>query len=284
MRNGPIILDGVRLARRRAADLAARSRRVTERRGEPPRLALVAFADHEGEAPFARRKARAARSIGVDIVPLILPHDATTDAAEQAVRTLLKVGRWDGVFIEFPYPPGVAGDAVERLIPEEADLDIMTPARMQRYLAGLDPHPPLTVAAALELLDAYGVEIGELPGVVIAEESPFARSFVEALARKGAAMRPLLAPDDPEIDEHLRDARLVVASASRPGLITTAKLAPGTVAIDVGYYNPGGRGDLDTDHGIGHLAAIAPVPGSIGPMTISVLLERLVQTAEVHLG
>lgn len=280
---GPVILDGVRLARQRQLMLADRVRRIAERRGDPPRLALVAFADDDGGAPFAARKARAANAIGVELVPLILPHDTTTAAAQHAVRTLLAMGSWDGVFVEFPYPPAVEGDAVERLIPEEADLDIMTPARMQRYLDGLDPHPPLTIAATLELLDAYDVAIAGRRGIVIAETSPFALSFGEALARRGAEMRPPVSPDAHDLDDHLRDAQLVVVSAARPGLIPTTKLAGGAVAIDVGYFNPGGSGDLDTTHGIEHLAAIAPVPGSIGPMTISMLLQRLIETAEARL-
>lgn len=276
----PIILDGARLARERASALAARAAAVAASRGYAPRLALVAFADERGATPFAERKARAAADVGVEIVTSALPAGVTTGEVEREVRALLGRGPWDGVFVEFPFPPGVDGDAVTALIPEAADLDIMTPARVRRFLDGYDPLPPLTIAAGLELLDAYTVPVEGLRGVVIAESSPFAHCFREALARRGAAMAPLLEPEAPDLEHHLRDAELVVVSAGRPGLVGSGSLAPGAVVIDVGYFNDGGRGDVDTTEGIAHLAAIAAVPGGVGPMTISALLERLIAFAE----
>lgn len=276
----PILLDGARLARERAPALAARAAAVGARRGCAPRLALVAFADELGAAPFATRKVRAGAAAGVEVAPLIMPAGVTTGEAAGEVAAFLEEGPWDGVFVEFPFPAGVDGDALTALIPEAADLDIMTPARVDRFLAGIDPLPPLTIVAGLELLDAYAVEITGLRGVVVAEDSPFAHCFREALARRGALMAPLLAPTAPDLARRTREAELVVVSAGSPGLVGSGELAPGAVVIDVGYFNPGGRGDVDLAAGTDHLRAIAPVPGGIGPMTISVLIERLIAFAE----
>jgi methylenetetrahydrofolate dehydrogenase (NADP+)/methenyltetrahydrofolate cyclohydrolase len=235
-------------------------------------------------APFAARKVRAGAAAGVEIMPLVLPAGVTTIAAERAFAELLEEGPRDGVFVEFPFPAGVDGDSIVALIPEAEDLDIMTTSRVRRYLAGLDTLPPLTISAGLELLDAYGVETKGLQGIVVAESGPFAQSFREALARRGAAMAPLVPPDDPDLVLRAREAELVVVSAGRPGLIRSEALAPGAVVIDVGYFNAGGRGDVDTTGGCAHLAAIATVPGGIGPMTISVLIERLIEFAERNIG
>src|SRR5690606_10559694 len=101
--------------------------------------------------------------------------------------------------------------------------------------------------------------------------------FRAALARRGARMGPLVPPTAADLAERARAARLVVVAAARPGLVDSATLAPGTVAIDSGYYNPGGRGDIDTAGGTAHLAALAPVPGGLGPMTVSMLLERTIE-------
>ncbi len=84
------------------------------------------------------------------------------------------------------------------------------------------------------------------------------------------------------MDEQVGRHRLVVVAAGRPGAVSAQAMAPGTVAIDLGYHNTGGRGDIDTTGGFDHLRAIAPVPGGIGPMTVSVLIERTIAAAEAR--
>jgi methylenetetrahydrofolate dehydrogenase (NADP+)/methenyltetrahydrofolate cyclohydrolase len=275
-----VLLDGARLARERAAALAVRAELVRVRRGSPPRLALIAFADEDGAAPYAARKIRAASALGIEVRSLVLPAGVGTRGAERAFAALLETERCDGVFVEFPFPAGVEEEALTALIPEAADLDIMTPARIRRYLADPDSLPPLTVAAGIELLDAYGVETAGLRGLVVAEPSPFAHCFRAALARRGALLGDVVPPEAPDLEARARGAELIVAAAARPGLLRSETFLPGCVVIDAGYFNPGGRGDIDITGGIDHLAALATVPGGIGPLTIAVLCERLINFAE----
>jgi methylenetetrahydrofolate dehydrogenase (NADP+)/methenyltetrahydrofolate cyclohydrolase len=136
------------------------------------------------------------------------------------------------------------------------------------------------VSAALLLLDDYDVSIDGLSGIVVADDHPFSRMLRAALARRGAHMGSLVDPSATDLDARVRSAELVVVSAASPGLVQSTDIAPGAIAIDVGYFNPGGRGDIDPAGGFDHLAALCPVPGGIGPMTISALLERVVLFAE----
>lgn len=279
-----MILDGTALARARAPALAERAERVAGVLGRRPRLILVAFADASGAAPFVGRKLRACAAAGVDVRPLILPPGTTTPMAEAALGALLAAQPVDAVFLEFPFPSGVEGAALTALVPEWADVDIMTPGRVVRYFADPTAPPPLTVSAGLELLDGYRVDIRGRTGVVVGEDDAFTQMFREALARRGARMQPLLSPQAPDLQRLVQGAEVVVAAASMPGLLRATGLAPGAVVIDVGYFNPGGRGDVHTADGIAHLAAIAPVPGGIGPMTVSVLVERVIAFADAAPG
>ncbi|HEX6308155.1 MAG TPA: tetrahydrofolate dehydrogenase/cyclohydrolase catalytic domain-containing protein [Longimicrobiales bacterium] len=276
----PLIMDGTGLARRRASGLAARAAAVRARRGEPPRLLLLAFAGPGGRVPHIERKLRACAAAGVETVPLLLPPDTSSSAAIASLHARLERTRVDGVFLQFPFPAAIDGDALAASVPGAVDVDIMTPGRTAAYLEGTSPYPPVTVSAGLLLLEEYGIDIDGVSGVVVAEESPFAVMFREALNRRGAAMAPLLPPDARDRDEALAAARLVVAAAAQPGSIPAKTLGKGAVAIDVGYFNPGGRGDIDVSGGIAHLRALAPVPGGIGPMTVSALIERVVEFAE----
>ena len=97
---------------------------------------------------------------------------------------------------------------------------------------------------------------------------------------RGAGPSGVVFPDAEDLAGRLADALLAVVTVGRPGFLPSTALADGAVAIDVGYFNPGGRGDIDTRPGVGHLAALAPVPGGIGPMTISLLIERVIEFAE----
>lgn len=275
-----MILDGTALARARAPELAVRGRRVAELRGRRPRLLLVAFADAAGGAPFVARKVRACAAAGVDVLPLLFPFGTSSPEAEHALGALLESEVVDAVFLEFPFPEGVDGEALTALVPAAADVDIMTAGRVTQYFADPDAPPPLTVSAGLVLLDGHGVDIRGRAGVVVGEGTPFSRMFREALVRRGARMHPLVSPQESGWLPVVQGAELVVAAASAPGMLRGTALSPGAIVLDAGYFNPGGRGDVDTADGIGHLGAIALVPGGIGPMTVSVLVERVIAFAE----
>lgn len=274
------ILDGRALAARRAGGIARRAEAVRARRGSAPRMLLVGFEDERGRVPHLTGKVRAAEEVGIDVVAMVIGAGTGTNEAVGAFRAALSADGFDGVFVQIPYPETVDGDAFSAAIPADLDVDVMSPARVSRYLSGADDPPPVTVAAALLLLDGYDVPVEGRRGLVVGEESEFTAMFREALERRGARMDSVLSPDVPELGSRMGEAELVVVTAGRPGGVRTEWLASGAVAIDVGYYNPGGRGDIDRSGGIAHLAALAPVPGGIGPMTVSALLERVVEFSE----
>lgn len=275
-----LILDGAALARRRQPVIAERAAAVRNRRGYAPSFVLVAFGDEQGNAPHVSRKQRMGADTGVDLVPLIVPPGAGTRGTLDRISNLLADGRADGLFLQFPFPDAIDGNALAESVPVELDVDIMTLARTARYLNGTDDLPPVTVSAALLLLEQYDVSIEGRRGIVVADDQPFSRMLRAALVRRGADVADFIDPAAPDLDVQVRSADLVVVSAAMAGLIRSVNIAPGAVAIDVGYFNPGGRGDIDLVGGIDHLAAVCPVPGGIGPMTISALLERVVLFAE----
>ena len=275
----PVLLDGDALAAVRAPALRARAGSVTERRGRPPRLLLLAFAGAHGTAPWISGKLRACADAGVRVHPLVLPHDAETTGAVAAFDAALVEARADAVFVQFPFPDAIDAEAICARIPQDADIDVMHPASVEAFLSGDATRPPLTIAAACALLDAHGIDVAGRSGRIVGDGTPFDRMFAAVLARREARMSvaPLAGP---EHDLDLQAAALVVTSVGRPGEIRAADLAPGAVVIDGGYFNPGGIGDVDVTGGIDHLAAFAPVPGGLGPMTVSALVEAVIDAAE----
>lgn len=274
-------MDGRTLAGERVPASAARAAAVAARVGRPPRLALVAFAEPDRRPPYIARKVRACAEAGVEARPLILPHDASTAESRLALEEILQTEPVDAVFVEFPFPTQVDAEEIVAAIPPRLDVDVMTPERTRRYLEEGEGPPPLTVSAGLALLDRFDVDVAGLDGVVVAEPSPYATMFTEALARRGARMRRITPTAAAERGprQAIAEAGLVVSGASQAGILRSGQLKPGAVIIDAGYFNPEGRGDIDTSDGIEHLRALSPVPGGIGPMTVSMLVARVIEFA-----
>lgn len=273
-------MDGFGLAASRVEALRERAGAVRTRLKRAPRMALVAFGDDLGRALHVAKKLKAATAADVDAKPLILPPRASTKDALRTVASLADDPRVDGIFLQFPFPASIDGDELAAALPVAKDIDVMSPALSAQYLIDESALPPVTVSAALELVDAYDVRIDGRQGIVVAEDSPFVRMLRLAFARRGAETMRIMAPDAPDLLDRVRRANLVIVAAGRPAIVRSQDLAKGTVAIDVGYFNPGGRGDVDITGGTRHLEAIAPVPGSIGPMTVSCLIERTIVFAE----
>lgn len=274
------VLDGVSLARRRAPMVAQRSAAVRSRRGHAPALVIVAFSDNRGRVPHVHHKLRKCADAGVDAVVVTIPPGTHTADAVDRMHAALRDSRCDGVFVQFPFPEGIDGGAFAAAIPVALDIDIMTPVRTAQFMNGLDALPPVTVSASLLLLHDYDVSIADRRGVVVADANPFSLMFRAALVLDGADMGPIVAPNATDLVERVHAAELVVVAAASPGAVQSTMLSSGAIAIDAGYFNPGGRGDIDVSAGIDHLSAISPVPGGIGPMTIAALIERVVLFAE----
>lgn len=273
-----LVLDGSRLAHDRQGMLAARAQEVLQYRGRPPALLLLAFGD-DGHASHVNRKLAAAAALGIRVIPLILPTRTGTEEAIAVLQRNIAQSSPDAVFLQVPFPAHVSEPELAKAIPRELDVDVMNPDMAHCFFENAAVLPPVTVTAALLLFDAYGISIDGRDGIVIAPHSLFAEMFRTALLRRGAHMVPRLDPDHPDLKQLATRASLVIVAAGQPGAVDAADLAPGTVVVDVGYFNPGGHGDVDTAGDGSHLGALAPVPGGIGPMTISALLERTIDYA-----
>ena len=264
--------------------MAERAGAVLAATDSPPKLLLAAFPDRYGGVPFAARKERACEKAGVTLDRLILDPASGEEEARTALGMAVQREAPDGVLLQWPIPLGVNEPTLAGNIPLETDIDVMGPEAVRGYFDSADRKPPLTVSAALALLDANGVDLSGRQGVLVGPSSPFNRMFCEAMERRGAGPTRLAAADRPDLASHLARAELVIGSSGKPGLIRTGSLRAGAVVVDGGYANPGRLGDLDLSDGVAHLDAVIPVPGGLGPMTVSVMVEEVILRAEKRAG
>lgn len=277
----PVILDGRALARLRAPELRGRAGVVSRIRGRAPSLVLIAFEGDDGRAPWLAGKLRAARTAGISLRPLRLAAGLSTDQACDQIYETLENSRPDAVYLQFPFPAELDVAALSAAVPPSLDIDCIHPESCRRYLSdGVGP-PPVTVAGALALIGHANLVITGARSLIIGGSTPFNQMFCAALGR--ATRRQCEIVDlPPSALETPPDAALVVVSNGLPSGLSARGLKPGTIAIDAGYFNAGGRGNIDVSDGVSHLKALAPVPGGLGPISVSVLMEAVITRAEAE--
>ncbi len=278
-----VLLDGKRTAaamreelRREVADLAAS-------RGLPPGLAVILVGEDPASQVYVRNKERACVEVGIVSRSLRLPGDVTQDHLEGLIRDLNADRSIHGILLQLPLPRGLEAQRCLELIDPKKDVDGFHPENMGRLTLGLPGLRPCTPAGVLELLVRYDLSVAGKKAVVVGRSNIVGKPLALLLAQptaQGNATVTLCHSRTPDLAGEMRRADFLFLAVGRPRFATADMVAPGAVVVDVGINrtDQGLVGDADFDALRDRVAAITPVPGGIGPMTIVQLLRNTVQT------
>lgn len=278
-----VLLDGKRTAaamreelRREVADLAAS-------RGFPPGLAVILVGEDPASQVYVRNKERACAEVGIVSRSLRLPGDVTQDHLEGLIRDLNADRSIHGILLQLPLPRGLEAQRCLELIDPKKDVDGFHPENMGRLTLGLPGLRPCTPAGVLELLARYDLSVVGKKAVVVGRSNIVGKPLALLLAQsnaQGNATVTLCHSRTPDLAGEMRRADFLFLAVGRPRFATAEMVAPGAVVVDVGINrtDQGLVGDADFDALRDQVAAITPVPGGIGPMTIAQLLRNTVQT------
>ncbi|WP_035262304.1 bifunctional methylenetetrahydrofolate dehydrogenase/methenyltetrahydrofolate cyclohydrolase FolD [Desulfonatronum lacustre] len=278
-----MLLDGKRTAaamreelRREVADLAAS-------RGLPPGLAVILVGEDPASQVYVRNKERACVEVGIVSRSLRLPGDVTQDHLEGLIRDLNADRSIHGILLQLPLPRGLEAQRCLELIDPKKDVDGFHPENMGRLTLGLPGLRPCTPAGVLELLVRYDLSVAGKKAVVVGRSNIVGKPLALLLAQptaQGNATVTLCHSRTPDLAGEMRRADFLFLAVGRPRFATADMVAPGAVVVDVGINrtDQGLVGDADFDALRDRVAAITPVPGGIGPMTIVQLLRNTVQT------
>lgn len=289
------ILKGGDLARRiedrvrqNVAELRARHR--------APGLAVVLAGEHPASKVYVRRKGEACERVGIDLKLTRLPADCGESEILRHVEAANGDSRIDGILVQLPLPDGVDEDRVVELVLPEKDVDGFHAANLGRLMQGRPRFLPCTVAGILELLRDSRIPVEGRRVVVVGRSLIVGLPLANALLKRGPggnATVSICHSRTPDLGSVTREAEILIVAAGRPGLVTAEMVAPGAVVIDVGVNRVpdstakrGYRlcGDVDFESVVEKAAAITPVPGGVGPLTVSMLLENTLQAARVRAG
>ncbi len=290
------IIDGKRLAADTRARIARGVAALKEEKGTTPGLAVVLVGDNPASISYVTAKEKACAEAGIHSREIRM--DANVPEAE-VVKTVLQLNAdpaIHGILVQLPLPKGISEKKVIDAIAPEKDVDGFTPVNVGRMLIGEDCFLPCTPHGIVKLIEVTGMDISGKHAVVIGRSNIVGKPVAALLARKGPhanATVTLCHTGTPDVAAYTRTADIVVVAAGRPGTLTGDMLKPGAVVIDVGVNRipdasrPKGFrlvGDADFESCAAVASAITPVPGGVGPMTITMLLWNTLLAAGGRIG
>ncbi len=271
------IIDGRALA----AALNAETARRIAASGFRPGLAVILVGDDPASTVYVRGKDRAARAAGIAAESILLPADTSEAALLARIAALNADPMIDGILVQLPLPPQIRPRAAIEAIDPAKDVDGLSPVNVGRLFAGRPFLIPCTPLGVMKLLAAADVSISGARALVIGRSSLVGRPLAALLLTADATVT-IAHSRTRDLAAECRRAEILVAAAGQPELVRGDWIGSESVVIDVGIHRlPGGglRGDVAFAEALPVAAAITPVPGGVGPMTIACLLENTLTAA-----
>lgn len=283
------IIDGKQLAANLRAEIAAGVAKLKEEKGIVPGLAVILVGDNPASVSYVTAKEKACIEAGMLSREIRLAADITEEKLLSTIAELNDDPAIHGILVQLPLPKGFDEKKVINSISPDKDVDGFTPVNVGRMMIGEKCFLPCTPHGIIKLIEFSGMDIKGKHAVVIGRSNIVGKPVAALLARKETnATVTLCHTGTPDIAAFTRQADVVVVAAGRPDTLTGDMLKSGAVVIDVGVNRipddsrPKGFrlvGDADFDSCAEKASAITPVPGGVGPMTITMLLWNTLEAA-----
>jgi methylenetetrahydrofolate dehydrogenase (NADP+)/methenyltetrahydrofolate cyclohydrolase len=280
-----IILDGKATAKAVRADVAVRVKALAQG-GVKPGLRVVLVGEDPASEVYVRNKDRAATEAGIDVATVKLKENTTQAELMEVVAGLNADRAVHGILVQLPLPRGLDEGMVVNALDPAKDVDGLHPSNIAALVQGRPGLVPCTPAGCIELLDRASIAMEGKHVVIVGRSQLVGKPLVQLALDRNATVT-LCHSRTQDLAGHVGRADILVAAVGRARLIQGDWIRPGAVILDVGI-NRGedGKlvGDVDFESAKKKAAAITPVPGGIGPMTIAMLLSNTVLAAARQTG
>ena len=250
--------------------------------GVTPGLAVILVGDNVASQVYVRNKAKACGEVGIHSEVHRYPADVAQEAVLGKIRELNRDSRIHGILVQLPLPPQVDKTRVLETISVEKDVDGFHLCNMGALVTGSAVFPPCTPYGVMALLDHYRIPLEGRNAVVVGRSNIVGKPMALMLLARDATVS-ICTSKTRDLCMYTRLADILVVAAGRPRMIRADMVKPGAVVIDVGINRlPDGGlvGDVDFATVKEVAGFITPVPGGVGPMTITMLIANTVRAAE----
>lgn len=276
------LIDGVALSRTLRAGVAERAAALPRR----PGLAVILVGEDPASAVYVRNKVKACGESGLHSVFEKYDADLAEDALLARIAALNADPAIDGILVQMPLPRHIDPQKVIAAIAPEKDVDGFSVLSAGELASGLPGLRPCTPFGCMKLIESTGQSLKGKHAVVIGRSNTVGKPMALLLLQANATVT-VCHSGTADLAHHVRQADVVVAAVGRRNTVTADMVKPGAIVIDVGMNrNDEGKlcGDVDFQSVREVAGWITPVPGGVGPMTITMLLVNTLQAAETAQG
>lgn len=275
------ILDGKKLASDSEKEILE-SVSVLKEKGIIPTLATILVGDNPASETYVRMKQETCKRVGMESLAINLPKETSTEELLLKIDELNNDKNIHGILLQHPVPNQINERECFERISIEKDVDGVTCLGFGRMSMDLSAYGSCTPAGIMRILEFYDVDISGMNAVVVGRSPILGKPMAMMLLNKNATVT-ICHSRTKELEDHVRNADLVVGAVGVPKLIKKEWIKKGAVVIDAGYH-PEKCGDIDLD-GIEEIASsYTPVPGGVGPMTINTLILNTMEAARKTLN
>ena len=259
---------------------------LTSTFGRPPCLAVIIVGDNKASHVYVKNKEKACADVGMKSIRIDLPADCTQAQLEKVLLSQSQDSGVDGILVQLPLPKHLSESRISDLIPADKDADGFTCVSLGRLMADKTKVAPCTPAGVIELLKFYGIETEGKEAVVVGRSLIVGKPMAQLLIRENATVIQCHSKTT-DLSRYTKKADIVVVAAGKREFLGKDDFKKNSVVIDVGIHGSGDgksiTGDVRYQELVGWVKAVTPVPGGVGPMTITMLLQNTLELMEQRL-
>lgn len=279
-----MIIDGKAMASEIEAEVRSKVQKLASK-GVIPGLAAVLVGANPASQMYVRLKHSACARVGIRSENVALPEDIGEEQLLAKIEELNRRTDIHGIMLELPLPKHLDPRKAMMSIAPEKDVDGFHPENMGALLLGAEKLVPCTPKGIIYALESLGVKLEGAEVVIVGHSNVVGKPLAAMMLNRNATVQ-VCHVYTKDLAEHTRRGDILVVAAGVPGLIKADMVKPGAYVFDVGINRVGDKtvGDVDFDAVKDVASAITPVPGGVGPLTVSMLLGQVVQATEAQTG
>ncbi|EAG7072758.1 bifunctional methylenetetrahydrofolate dehydrogenase/methenyltetrahydrofolate cyclohydrolase FolD [Listeria monocytogenes] len=275
------IIDGKKLAKEIQEKV---TREVAElvKEGKKPGLAVVLVGDNQASRRYVRNKQKRTEEAGMKSVLIELPENVTEEKLLSVVEELNEDKTIHGILVQLPLPEHISEEKVIDTISYDKDVDGFHPVNVGNLFIGKDSFVPCTPAGIIELIKSTGTQIEGKRAVVIGRSNIVGKPVAQLLLNENATVT-IAHSRTKDLPQVAKEADILVVATGLAKFVKKDYIKPGAIVIDVGMDRDENNklcGDVDFDDVVEEAGFITPVPGGVGPMTITMLLANTLKAAK----
>ena len=277
-----VLMDGKLVSEKTRENINSEVERLKNEFNKTPGLAVIVVGDDPASAVYVRNKHKACLAVGMNSYQIALPATISQDELISKIEELNADSLVDGILVQLPLPAHISEIAVTRAILPEKDVDAFHSENVGKIMIGKYDFLPCTPAGIVRLLDFYNISVEGKSCVVIGRSNIVGKPMALLLLERNGTVT-VCHSKTKNLAEITKSADIIIVAIGKPRFLTADMVKAGAVIVDVGI-NRGDDGKLvgDVDfEAVSEVASyITPVPGGVGPMTITMLLENTLTAAK----